>query len=120
MFKDVLNKLRYWDNKSAQWILRHFYILFFEVVLIVIFIFFFINAMSVVESGFDLDKTNQIEKLLHSQSVNTTLLLLLILFNSFWMLFIFRAIMSIRSSARSIEYNITKIRHNKNKKSDNL
>lgn len=112
---NIIDKIRHWDKKSAQWILKHFYILFFEVVLVVIFIFFFINAMSVVELGFDLNKNSHVEKLLHTQSVNTTLLLLLILFNSFWMLFIFRAIMSIRSSARSIEYNIIKLRHQNNR-----
>ena len=43
-FNDFMNKVRQWDNRTAQWIIRHFYILFFEMILVAIFIGVFVNA----------------------------------------------------------------------------
>ena len=40
-----MNQVRQWDNRSNQWFVRHFYVLFFEMILIVAFVVFFILSL---------------------------------------------------------------------------
>jgi len=108
--RGLMAKIRYWDNKSSQWMMRHFYILFFEIVLVVIFVVVFINSIKAIDVFIDIGKGNIIERLLLLQTVNSILIILLILFNSFWMLYIFNTIIRIRSLLRDINFNLIKQR----------
>ena len=105
-FNDFMNKVRQWDNRTAQWVVRHFYILFFEVILVAIFIGMFINAIKLVDIGMDIHKNDIIERLLLNQSVNTLLITILLLFNSFWLLYIFGGLLRVRNLLKNIDFNL--------------
>jgi hypothetical protein len=112
-FNDFMAKVRYWDNQSAKWIIRHFYILFFEAFLVLIFILFFYNTIQVLDLSADVSKESIIERLLLAQSFNGLLIVLLMLLNSFWMLHIFNGIIRFRSLLREMNYNLTRIKNAK-------
>ncbi|MEI7998605.1 MAG: hypothetical protein WCH62_03765 [Candidatus Omnitrophota bacterium] len=109
-FNDFMNKVRQWDNRSAQWIVRHFYILFFEVILVAIFVVTFINALKIIDIGIDVQKSTILERLLMAQTINTLLIVVLLLFNSFWMLYIFSSLLRLRSLLKNIDFNLSRRR----------
>jgi len=109
-FNDFMNKVRQWDNKSAKWIMRHFYIIFFEIVLVVIFIAYFVNTLKVIDISIHVTESNIIERLLLVQSTNFSIIVILMLLNSFWMLYIFNSILRLRSILRDINYNLIRRR----------
>jgi hypothetical protein len=106
-YNDFMNKIRQWDNKMAQWMVRHFYILFFEIILVVIFVAVFINALKVIDVATDMQKSSLIERLLMTQSVNTLLIVILLLFNSFWILYIFNSLLRLRGILKNIDFNLS-------------
>ena len=105
---EFMAKVRYWDNRSAKWMMRHFYILFFEVFLVTIFFAFFVNVIQVINISTELSKHNIIERLLLSQSFNTLIIVLLLLLNSFWMLYMFSSIIRLRTILREMNFNFSK------------
>ena len=107
-FSDFMNKIRQWDNRTAQWVVRHFYILFFEFILAGIFIGMFVNALKLVDIGLDIQKKDIIERLLLNQSVNTLLITILLLFNSFWLLYIFSGLLRVRNLLKNIDFNLSR------------
>ena len=109
-FTDFMNKVRQMDNRAAQWMVRHFYILFFEIILVAIFVGVFINALKIIDVGVDLHKGSLIERLMLAQSVNTLLIVILLLFNSFWILYIFSGILRLRGILKNIDFNLSKRR----------
>ena len=117
-FNDFMNKIRHLDNRSVQWINRHFYMLFFEAVLVVIFVAFFVNALRTIDLSVDVSKGNAIERLLLNQSIFTLLIVILLLFNSFWTLYIFNSILRLRSILKNIEYSLTRRRSDRKEESD--
>ncbi len=110
-FTDLMNKVRQWDNRAAQWMVRHFYILFFEIILVGIFVGVFINTIKIIDAGVDLNKNNLIERLLMTQSVNTLLIVILLLFNSFWLLYIFSSLLKLRGILKNIDFNLSRRRN---------
>ena len=113
-----MNKVRQWDNRTAQWVVRHFYILFFEVILVAVFIGVFINAIKIIDIATDIHKNDIIERLLMSQSVNTLLITILLLFNSFWLLYIFSGLLRIRSLLKNIDFSLSRRRNDPRGKDD--
>ena len=107
-FEDLMAKIRYWDNRSAKWVMRHLYILFFEIFLVVIFFAFFVNVIQVINISTDISKSNIIERLLLSQATNTLIIVLLLLLNSFWMLYMFSSIIRLRAILREMNFNLSK------------
>ena len=107
-FTEFMAKVRHFDNRSAKWMMRHFYILFFEGFLILIFLFFFKNAIDVIGLSQDVAPESILERLLLSQSVNTLIIVLLLLMNSFWMLYIFNSIIRFRSLLKEINFNLSR------------
>ena len=103
-----MNKVRQWDNRTAQWVVRHFYILFFEIILVAIFIGMFVNAIKLIDIGMDIHKGDIIERLLLNQSVNTLLITILLLFNSFWLLYIFSGLLRVRNLLKNIDFNLSR------------
>lgn len=112
-FNDFMNKIRYWDNLTAKWITRHFYLIFFEIVLVIIFLIWFVNMFHVIDAGYQMNEVSMQERILITQSINSTLMVILMIFNSFWVLFIFNSILKLRSLLRDINFNISKIRSQK-------
>ena len=109
-FNDLMNKVRYWDNKMAKWMIRHFYILFFEVFLVVIFVGLFVITIKVLDASTDV-KNSVVEKLLLCQSFNTLLITVLLLLNSFWMLYIFNGVQRMITLLRDMTYHLTRMRN---------
>ena len=107
-FQDFMNKVRQMDNRSAQWISRHFYLLFFEIVLVIIFLAFFVNAIKTIDLSVEISKSNLQEQILLNQTIYISLIVILLLFNSFWMLYIFNSILRLRGILRNIEYNLSR------------
>ncbi|MBI3602286.1 MAG: hypothetical protein HY209_05270 [Candidatus Omnitrophica bacterium] len=115
-FNDFMNKIRQWDNRSAQWIVRHFYMLFFEIILVAIFVVAFINALKIIDVTIDVQKSTVLEKLLMAQSVNSLLIVILLLFNSFWILYIFSSLLRLRSVLKNIDFNLSHRRNDQRQK----
>lgn len=109
-FNDFMNKIRQWDNRSAQWMMRHFYMLFFEFILVGVFVFFFMNTFKVIDASDHVSRNNTGEVLLLAQTINTSLIVVLLLFNSFWMLYIFNSILRLRGVLKNIDYNLSRRR----------
>ncbi len=109
-FNEFMAKVRQLDNKMAKWMLRHFYILFFEAFLVFIFLLLFVNTLHVIDAFSLVNRSDAIQRLLFSQSVNQLLIVLLLILNSFWMLFVFNAIIRIRSLLRDISFTLSKRR----------
>ena len=117
-FNDFMNKVRHWDNRTSQWIIRHFYILFFEFILVAIFVAVFVNALKIIDVSVDIQKNNIIERLLLTQSTNTLLIVILLLFNSFWLLYIFSSLLRLRSLLKNIDFNLSRRRPDQYHKDD--
>ena len=109
-FGDFMNRVRQLDNRSVMWMQRHFYMLFFEIVLAVIFLALFVNILKTMDLSVEVSKANVTERLLLNQSIYTLLVVILLLFNSFWTLYIFNSILRLRSILKNIEYNLTRRR----------
>ncbi len=113
MFKNFMNKVRYWDNLTAKWLMRHFYFMFFQIALFIVFLFWFVNMFTVIDANDQASAASTIERILATQSVNMTIMVLLLLLNSFWMLYIFNGIQRLLNSLKDINYNLNRLR-NKN------
>lgn len=109
-FNDFMAKIRYWDNLTAKWLMRHFYFMFFQIVLLIIFLFWFVNMFNVIDTNYQVSKSSVLERALMTQSINTTIIVLLLLLNSFWMLYIFNGIQRIMNLLKDINYNINRLR----------
>lgn len=109
-FKDFMSKIRYWDNLAAKWLMRHFYFMFFQIVLFVIFLFWFVNMFNVIDTSYQIPKTSLLERAVMTQSVNAAIIVLLLLLNSFWMLYIFNGIQRLINILKDISYNLNRLR----------
>ena len=110
-----MNKVRQWDNRTAQWVVRHFYILFFEIILVAVFISVFMNTIKIIDISGDIHKNDVVERLLMSQSVNTLLITILLLFNSFWLLYIFSGLLRVRNLLKNIDFSLSRRNNQRNK-----
>ena len=109
-FNDFMAQVRTWDNRLAKWMMRHFYVLFFEFLLVAIFLWCFINNLRLIDvSGF-ITQNNITERLLLTQTINSAIIIILLLLNSFWMLFIFANIIRFRSLLKEMNFNLSKRR----------
>jgi len=114
-FKNFMTKIRYWDNLTAKWLMRHFYFMFFQIVLFIIFLFWFVNMFNVIDVNYQTSRSSVLERAIMTQSVNATIMVLLLLLNSFWMLYVFNGIQRITNLLKDINYNIHRlISKNKN------
>jgi len=111
---DLMNKLKQWDNRAAQWMGRHFYVILFEAILAIIFLLSFINALKLINTSFDIQKGNVTDQLLLTQSINMTLIVMLLLLIALGVLNIINSNSRLRSVLKNIEFNLSK-RRNDNK-----
>ncbi|MDP2654035.1 MAG: hypothetical protein Q8Q08_08395 [Candidatus Omnitrophota bacterium] len=107
-FEDFMAKIRYWDNLFARWMMRHFYMLFFEFVLVVIFFWFIFTTFRAIDIASTVSRDNVIEQLMLTQTTSTLIIVLLILLNSFWMLYIFNHINRVRAILKEISFYLTR------------
>ena len=107
-YQDFVNKLRQWDIKSNQWFFRHFYLLFFQIILVAAFVIFFVITINLINIFPDLNRGSAIEKLLLSQNISTLLIVFLLLLNSFWMLFMLASLFRVRSILKNVDFNLSR------------
>src|SRR3989338_8816321 len=100
-FNEFMARVRYWDNRTAKWMIRHFYLLFFEAVLVYIFVGIFVLTIKTIDASTAVGNS-VLEKLLLTQSFGVILIAFLLLLNSFWMLYIFNEILRTRSILKDI------------------
>lgn len=110
MYSDMLYKIRQWDNRAAQWMGRHFYIILFEVLLVIIFIFAFINAFKIINASFAVHRDSVAEQLLLNLAINTTLIVMLLILISLGVLNIINNNSRLRGTIKNIEYNLSRRR----------
>ncbi|MCC6758288.1 MAG: hypothetical protein IT395_01510 [Candidatus Omnitrophica bacterium] len=103
-FSDFMNKVRQWDMKAARWMMRHFYILFFEFVLLVIFCFFLYGTYRTIDVAHSASATSVTEQLLVQQATGTSMIIILMLLNSFWMLYMFSEVTRLRTILKDISF----------------
>jgi hypothetical protein len=111
-FEDFMGKVRYWDNHFARWMMRHFYILFFEFVLVIIFFWFLFTLLHSIDTASRVPENDITQQLLLTQSTTTMIIALLLLVNSFWMLYIFNHMDRLRSILKDISFNLSRRKHN--------
>ena len=109
-YNDIMYKVRQWDNRAAQWMARHFYIILFEIILGLIFLFAFINALKILDISFDIHKENIADRLLLAQSINTMLIVMLLVLISLGVLNIINSNLRLRGVLKNIEFNLSKRR----------
>jgi hypothetical protein len=114
---DFMYKIRQWDNRAAQWMGRHFYIILFEIILALIFLFVFINALKILNLSFSIPKDSISDQLLLSQSINTTLIVMLLILLALGVLNIINYNSRLRNVLKNIEFNLSK-RRSDNKPQD--
>ncbi len=103
-FADFMNKVRQWDTQASRWMMRHFYILFFEFILIVIFFIFLMGTFRTIDIAQTSSKGNVIEQLLIQQSSSTHIIIVLMLLNSFWMLYMFSEVTRLKTILKDISF----------------
>lgn len=109
-FQDFMGKIRQLDNQAARWMMRHFYILFFEFVLVIIFFIFFFNLLRSLDLGSRIPPNQILSQLLHQQLLNTQIIIVLLLLNSFWMLYIFNGMSRIRTILKEVSFHLSRRR----------
>jgi len=107
-WEDVLSKVRQIDNFLARWLLRHFYFLFFELVLVILFFVFLFQILHTLDLASEAASQNLLEKLIAQQNINTLLILGLLFLNSFWMLFMFNGMERLRVLLKDIGFNLAR------------
>lgn len=115
---DLYSKIRQWDNRAAQWMGRHFYIILFEVFLAIIFIFVFINGLKILNISFDVHKGSITDQLLLAESVNSTLIVMLLLLISLGVLNVINSNSRLRNILKNIEFNLSKRRNDRKPQDD--
>lgn len=103
-FANFMNTVRQWDTQAHRWVMRHFYILFFEFVLVVIFFVFILSSKRTIDLAHDAVANNIMEQLLIQQSTGTHIIILLMLLNSFWMLYMFSEISRLKVILKDISF----------------
>lgn len=115
---DLYSKVKQWDNRAAQWMGRHFYIILFEAILAIIFLFAFINALKILNISFNIQKYSITDQLLLTQSLDSVLIVMLLLLISLGILNIINNNTRLRSILKNIEFNVTKRRQDNKQQDD--
>ena len=114
-FEEFMSKVKYLDNLVARWLMRHFYVMFFQIVLVAIFVFWFINLFSVIDTSTQVPHDDNLQRMISVQSIHSSIIVFLMLLNSFWLLFMFNSILNLRNILKDISYHISKLRLVKDK-----
>ena len=109
-FDDFMAKVRHWDSHFARWMMRHFYILFFEAVLVIVFFWYLFTLLKGIDAASQVSPSDVTQQLLLTQSTTTLIIALLLLLNSFWMLYIFNHMDRLRVILKDISYNLSRRR----------
>ena len=110
-YQYFMSKIRHWDNLTAKWLMRHFYLMFFQLVLVAVFVFWFVNTINLIDANTEAaHHENLLTKILTIESTNVTILVLLLLLNSFWLLFIFNGIQRTIVILKDMNFHLSRLR----------
>jgi hypothetical protein len=109
-YADFMNKVRRLDHYVARWMMRHFYLLFFQMVLVAIFIFWFVNVFVVIDTSTHAPQSSLTDRILANHSVHLSIIVFLMLLNSFWVLFMFSSLQRLVGLIKDLNYNINRMR----------
>ena len=115
---DFANRIKQWDNRAAQWMGRHFYIILFEIILGIIFLFAFINGLKILNTGFNVQKSDITNQLLLAQSFNSVLIVMLLILISLGVLNVINSNGRLRGVLKNIEFNLSKRRNDSKPQAD--
>ena len=107
-FNDFMSKIRHWDSLITRWIMRQFYL--FQIPLWIIFFVWLFNTLNIIDTQGHITETMIAEKIQQTQSINVAILILILLLNSFWMLYMFNALQGIRLLLKDINYNTGRLK----------
>ena len=107
-FNDFMSKVRYWDNLMTKWIMRQFYL--FQIPLWIIFFGWLFNTLNIIDTQTHITDTMVAEKILQTQTIFVAIVVLILLLNSFWMLYMFSALQSMRLILKDINYNTSRFK----------
>ncbi len=110
-FEEFMTKIRQWDNRCSRWMMRHFYFLFFQIVLVVTFLFFFLRILETINFIPLVDPNDLQSQILLHNAMTTMIIVFLMILNSFWMLFLFNGMNRIRLVLKDINYNLIRQKH---------
>ncbi|HSA31502.1 MAG TPA: hypothetical protein P5160_06855 [Candidatus Omnitrophota bacterium] len=110
-FEEFMNQIRQWDNRCSRWMMRHFYFLFFQIVLVVTFLFFFLRILETINLIAVVPHDDLHSQILLHNSMTTMIIVFLMILNSFWMLFLFNGMNRIRLVLKDINYNLMRQKH---------
>ncbi len=106
-----MSKIRHLDNTIAKWLMRHFYFIFFQIILVAVFVYWFTTVFGVIDFNFRVPKSTLTEHLLTAQMTSLNMIVLLMIINSFWLLYMFNCIMRIMHTQRDMSYTLSRMRH---------
>ncbi|MDE1921171.1 MAG: hypothetical protein KGJ09_07070 [Candidatus Omnitrophica bacterium] len=115
---DLLYKIRQWDNRAGQWMGRHFYIIFFQIILFIIFILAFIIGLKIIYTGFDVPQNDIVAQLLLVQDYGTILAIMLLILISLGVLNLINHNARLRGTIKNIEYNLSRRRNDQKPRED--
>ena len=95
--------------------MRHFYFTFFQLVLLIVFVFMFRNLLNVLDSGYHHSDHTVVEASLHTLNINSIIISVLLLLNSFWMLYMLNAMQRLGNLIKDVSYNINRLRVDRKK-----
>ncbi|MBF0512195.1 MAG: hypothetical protein HQL13_07715 [Candidatus Omnitrophica bacterium] len=110
---NFINKIRSLDNRAAQWMSRHFYVILFEVILGVIFVAVFVIALKIIYLSFSIPKTNITDQLLLFGTINSMLIVVLLILIALGVLNIINNNSRLRNVLKNIEFNLSRRRTDK-------
>lgn len=114
-FNEFMNKVRHLDNSLAKKIERLLYIPFL-CFLVGIIVATFVNSLKIIDISTSTPKSSLIEQILLTQTFNTLLIVILLIFNSFIVLYIFNNILRIRNVLKNIDFNLSHRRNDQRHK----
>ena len=109
-YRDFMNRVRYWDNRTSKWMMKHFYFMFFQIILFFVFIIWFINTMNSINANIRASESVAVEQILVVQSNSFSIIVLLMILNSFWLLYTFKSIQRLATLLKDISYSVNKLR----------
>ncbi len=114
-YDKIMNTIKQWDNRSSQWFFRHFYLMFFQIILVGIFVVFFISTINTINLASEVNNDSLIERLLLSQNTVQLMMIFLMILNSFWMLILLASVFRVRSLLKNIDFSLSRRSNNTQK-----
>ncbi|MFT5386973.1 MAG: hypothetical protein ACI9F2_001184 [Lysobacterales bacterium] len=108
-----ISKIRHFDNVTAKWLMRHFYFIFFQIILVILFLFWFTNLFSIIDFNIGVPNKTFTDTILTNQATTLSVMVFLMLLNSFWMLYMFNCIIRIMHTQKDMSYTLSRMRHQK-------